>query len=212
MFTDVIFMAEGTHSEIYKVTVINKRLGTLMPACLKLFRQDAMTPYNLETTAYTFLNHAGVEYYIPEVYGVGKRTCDGWGMVNDMSEIEYYGILMEWLDGAERLNSRNVTIDHAITLVRGLSKIHDAGVLHFDAFERNILVIPGSKRAVWIDFSCAQTEHIMKFSFPQETYNGGGLPIDYVLIFSIFCLTQSSINKQPKMRKRNTIEGHFCHP
>ena len=151
-----------------------------MPACLKLFHGDAMTPYNLESTAYAFLEHAGVDYYIPEVYGVGKRTHSGWGIENDLSENEYYGILMEWLEGAERLNSQNVTFDHAITLVRGLSKIHDAGVLHFDTFERNILVIPGSKRAVWIDFSCAQTEHLMELSFPQETYMGGGLPLYHV--------------------------------
>ena len=140
-----------------------------------------MTPYNLETNAYAFLSHAGVEYFIPQVYGVAKRTLSGWGILTDTSETEYYGILMEWIDGAERLNSQNITIDHTITLVRGLSKIHDAGVLHFDTFERNILVIPGSRRAVWIDFSCAQTENIMEFSFPQETYIGGGLPMYYVL-------------------------------
>lgn len=98
---------------------------------------------------------------------------------------------MEWLDGAERLNSQNVTIDHAITLVRGLSKIHDAGVLHFDVFERNILVIPGSKRAVWIDFSCAQTEHVMEASLGKETYIGGALPMYYVLASCTSSLTQA---------------------
>ena len=165
---------------VYKVTAINERLDTLMTACLKLFREDSMKHYNFETTAYAFLNHAGVEYYIPEVYGWGKRTRSGWGITEDTCGTELYGILIEWLDGAERLNSQNVTIDHAITLVRGLSKIHDAGVLHFDAVDRNILVFPGSKRAVWIDFSCAQTERIMPFSFPQETYISAGLAIHYV--------------------------------
>ena len=161
--------------------MINERLDIFMSACLKLFYEDAMTPYNLETTAYAFLKHAEVEYYIPEVYGVGKRTRSGWGIDMDTSKTECYGILMEWLEGAEQMNSQNITIDHAITLTRGLSKIHDAGVLHFDAFKRNMLVIPGSRRAVWIDFSCAQTELILDFSFRDETYINGAVPIEYVM-------------------------------
>lgn len=173
---------EGAHAVIYKVIARNDRLGARLSACLKLFREDALSEYNHETTAYSYLHRAGVEYYIPEVYGVGRRTCLRWGIKNDTSETEYYGILMEWLEGAERLSPQNVTMQHAITLVRGLSKIHDAGVLHFDTFDRNILVIPGSRRAVWIDFSSAQTKDIMEGSFPQETYLGGGIPISYVSI------------------------------
>lgn len=174
-------MDEGTHAVIYKATMINETVGIFKSACLKLFHRDAMTPYNLETTAYAFLNYAGVEYYIPEVYGVGKRTRSGWGIETDTNETEYFGIIMEWLEGAEQLNSQNITLDHAITLVRGLLKIHDAGVLHFDAFKRNILVFPGSRRAVWIDFSCAQTELILDFSFRDETYINGAVPIEFVI-------------------------------
>ena len=169
-----------------------------MHACLKLFREDNLSEYNDEIAAYSHLNHAGVEYHIPKVYGVGRRTLLGWGIDTDTNDTKYYGILMEWLDG-ERLTRQNITTDHAITLVTGLSKIHEAGVLHCDIFDRNILIIPNSKRAVWIDFSSAQTKDVWEKLFPQEMYLSGGLLIGYV--FFCFCsgLIHSSMSGPPKM-------------
>ena len=195
VFTEVIYVADGAHAIVYKVTARNERFGTCMPACLKLFREDCISEYNHETTAYALLRRAGVNYYIPTIYGVGRRTPAGWGIDTDTSETEYYGILMEWLEGAERLNSQNITMDHAVTLVMGLTKIHDAGVLHFDTFDRNILVIPGSQRAVWIDFSCAHTEDVIERSFRQEAYHGGGVPINYVLV-NFFCVSNLQVYDQ----------------
>jgi len=138
-----------------------------------------MTPYNLERTAYTYLRHADVTYYVPEVYGWGKRTKKGWGLDSN-GKSEYYGIVMEWLEGAEPINQRNVSLDHAVSLAYGLSKIHDAGILHFDGFDRNMMIFPDSKRAVWIDFSCAQVGSA-EFSYRQETYGSGAVPMYYVL-------------------------------
>ena len=172
------FIAEGTHSFIFKCIAQDGSQSNTR--CLKLFREGWMTPYNLETTAYAYLVHARVEYYIPKVYGVGLRSVSGWGLADiwGESEDQYYGILMEWLEGAQQLSEDNVTIDHAICLAIGLSKIHDAGVLHWDTFPRNILVIPGSKRGVWIDFSCAQIGE--ERVHDKEMYIGGGLAIEMV--------------------------------
>lgn len=150
-----------------------------MNCCLKLFREGWMTPFNLERTAYTHLRHAGVTYHIPEVYGWGKRTMKGWGLDGD-GQSEYYGIVMEWLEGAQPINQKNVSLEHAVTLTYGLAKIHDAGILHFDGFDRNMMIFPGSNRAVWLDFSCAQVE-AAEFAYRQETYSSGAVPVHYVL-------------------------------
>lgn len=177
MFSGPTYVAEGTHALIYKVTATVK--GKEMVCCLKMFREGWMTPYNLESTAYAFLRSADVTYYIPEVYGWGNRTMTGWGLNGDGFS-EYYGIVMEWLEGAETMNRQNVSMQHAITLANGLAKIHDAGILHFDGFDRNMMVFPGSNRAVWIDFSCAQVG-AAEFSYRQEKYISGAVPVQYVL-------------------------------
>lgn len=149
-----------------------------------------MTPFNLETTAYAILEAAGIEEYIPYVHGWAKRSPVGWGLssIDGDAEGEYYGILMEWLEGAEQLSIKNVTIDNAITLTNGLSKIHEAGILHFDTFERNMLVIPGTIRGIWIDFSCAQVGN--ERYHEQEMYSGGAIPIE--LVIPTVMLTYSS--------------------
>ena len=81
-----------------------------------------MTLYNLETHAYAYMLDAGIEYYIPDFYGCGKRTLSGWGLCHDEDDREYYGIVLEWLEGAEQMTRQNVTIDHAITLANDLPK------------------------------------------------------------------------------------------
>jgi predicted Ser/Thr protein kinase len=181
VFSDSSFISEGTHALIYKVTTLNEKSLKIMTCCLKVFRQGWMTPYNLETTAYAYLLHAGVKEHIPEVYGCGKRTLFGWGIkpVEDGLNEEYNAILMEFLEGAEQVTSKNVTVAHAANFANGLAKIHHAGVLHFDTFDRNMLVIPGSKRAVWIDFSCARID-VADYSYEQEAYLSVACPIKYV--------------------------------
>ena len=59
---------------------------------------------------------------------------------------------MEWLDKAEQVSEKNLTIDQAVCLIVGMSKIHDAGVLHDDAYPNNAVVIPGTTRGIWLDF------------------------------------------------------------
>jgi hypothetical protein len=134
----------------------------------------------LETTAYAYLQHSGLQYYVPTIYGWGVRTVSDWGLerIDGDEEGEYYGILMEWIAGAEQLSETNVTIGNTINLVHGLTKIHYAGILHFDTFPRNMLVVPGTERGVWVDFSCAQLgaeEH-----HDDELNAGGGIAVRYV--------------------------------
>lgn len=179
-------MSEGTHAFIYRVVASNA-LGRGV-RCLKIYRKDWLTPFNLETTAYAYLQRADLEDYIPKVYGWGARTAGAWGL-NDLenevvaldartSKTGYYGILMEWIEGAEHVSEKNITIGLAVRFAHGLAQIHNAGVLHFDTFDRNMLVVPRMRRAVWIDFSCAQLgeeEH-----HKGEFYGGAGSAIEYV--------------------------------
>lgn len=126
--------------------------------CLKLFRKGWDTPYFLETTAYAYLRLARVEDFVPKFYGYDSRTPSQWGLDTIFGEKDgmFYGILLEWLEGAERLSSQNMTLDNVVDFIRGLAQIHNAGILHNDIFERNMLVIPATKRAVWVDFSCSK--------------------------------------------------------
>jgi hypothetical protein len=179
VFSDHEYIAEGTHSVIYRVQVAGNTFDG-HTHCLKVFRKDWMTPYNLETTAYAYLVDAGVKQCIPKVYGWGVRTMSGWGLEHFSGDdtARYCAILIEWIDGAQHLSEENVTIDNAVSFVNGLAQIHNAGVLHYDTFPRNMLVVPGTTRGVWVDFSCShigQEEH-----HDSEMYSGGGIAIRYV--------------------------------
>jgi len=171
-FRNFELIAAGNHAFIYKVEVSNVQEGQTAVCCLKVFKNDWMVPYNLETAAYEYLLHHGVHHWIPHIYGTGVRSVAQWGLaeIDGDTDGQYYGILMEWIEGSERLSEENVRADHIVSLVRGLVRIHDAGVLHGDPYPQNMLVVPGSSRAVWIDFSCAQvnpdekdTEDEMKY-------------------------------------------------
>lgn len=139
-----------------------------------------MTPYNREITAYACLLHANVRDYVHRVYGTAKHSVSGWGLKDVAGDTsgEYYGILMEWVEGSEELTEENITIDHAVCLSIGLHKIDEAGVVHDDANPRNKIIIPGTTRAVWIDFSCSQVE--VDEHLEQEMYGPGAVPVEMV--------------------------------
>jgi serine/threonine protein kinase len=189
VFRDWEYISEGTHATVYKVIASDgESEGTF---CVKLFGSEWMTTYNFETTAYEHLQHAEVEGCIPRVYGCGIRTLSEWGLVDVVvntkgdEDIVFYGILMEWLEGAEQLSDDNITMDLAVSVANGLAKIHDAGVYHGDARARNILVYPETNRAVWIDFSCAMLdwEHFHE----SEMKSAGSIGLQYVLRLLILC-------------------------
>jgi hypothetical protein len=87
------------------------------------------------------------------------------------------------VENAEHLSTENVTIVNASALLAGLSKIHEGGVLHDDTFTRNILVVPGTSRALWIDFSVSQT--YKNNAWAQEMENAGGMILGHVLLLLI---------------------------
>jgi len=51
-----------------------------------------------------------------------------------------------------------MTPDLCEEALRGLRLIHNAHVLHRDTELRNLLIYPGEKRAIWIDFSIAEVD------------------------------------------------------
>ena len=179
-FENPQFVSSGLHAFVYKVEAVDAQGGRLV-CCLKLFKKEWTSAYDTEAAAYEYLLHNEVEFWIPDIIGTAQRNVSGWGLDNLDGDREgnYYGLLMEWIEGGERLTPENVRADHIVSFVRGLVRIHEAGVLHNDTWARNMLVVPGSNRAVWIDFGSATldpTEEQMK----QEMELGATHPITMV--------------------------------
>jgi tRNA A-37 threonylcarbamoyl transferase component Bud32 len=178
-FHNWVYITEGTHATIYQAKELEE--GALY--CVKLFRKRWMTPFNLEKTAYEYMQAAKIERYIPHVYGYGFRTLSEWGIdipgLDILGDEEvYYGIVMEWITDGEQLSVNNINIDYACSLLKGLAKIHEAGVLHYDTFRRNLMIVPGTRRALWIDFSCAHMNE--EYVLAQEIGLAAGVILDLV--------------------------------
>jgi len=64
---------------------------------------------------------------------------------------------MEYFEDCEHVNLRKASLRLAEVLGRTLEMIHEAGVVHGDIAERNVLLVREGSivRVVWIDFSCA---------------------------------------------------------
>jgi hypothetical protein len=153
-FHDFTIVSKGTHALIFQAKQVGEEPQLY---CIKLFRKGWMTPFNLELQAYErLLELDGIQRYIPKVFGYGQRTLSEWGFDRSPTDEDiYYAIVMEWIENAEQISAANVTVGNACKLLAGLSKIHQAGVLHNDVFRRNTMVIPGTNKAIWLDFSCA---------------------------------------------------------
>jgi predicted Ser/Thr protein kinase len=175
-FTDWKFVAEGTHARIFQARKMDE--GALY--CVKIFQKGWMTPFNLEKTAYEYLQAAGVKDCIPHVYGYSVRTLADWGLETTWEDTdEWYGLIMEWLEGGEQLSVNNITHNNACRLLLALAKIHAAGVLHYDTYRRNLMVFPGTRRVVWLDFSCAHMNE--EYAHPGEVELAAGV------IFEVVC-------------------------
>lgn len=156
-FGNHIFVSKGTHSLIFRAVELGVEDSPLY--CMKLFRKTWDTPFNLELAAYERLlrDKEFKERYIPIVYGYGHRTLSEWGFDRSSDDKDVYSaIILEWIDNAEPLTADNANIHNTSTLLAALSRVHACGVLHNDTYLRNTLVVPGERRAVWIDFSCAK--------------------------------------------------------
>lgn len=153
--------AEGAHGQIRKVRTL--RNGKERVACFKLFNSDEIDAYHRELNAYALLIHRGVKRCIPQVYF--KREWPRWKWdgnqvdfygVHDRDEI-LYGIVMEYFEDFQEIEMRKADLHTAELLGKTFERILDAGVIHNDIEERNILLVreSGNVRIVWIDFSCA---------------------------------------------------------
>jgi serine/threonine protein kinase len=65
-------------------------------------------------------------------------------------------VMLEYIEDAQQLSPNNINWEICKEVRRGLKAIHEAGVLHHDIGEQNILVTP-TGRVVWIDFSSSYT-------------------------------------------------------
>ena len=160
ILTNPEFFARGGHSHVYLVTVWYQERSR---ACvIKIFDSRHKNEYLAEIEAYRYLAHLNVmkEGIVPAVFAVDKWSRKDLKRV--LRDAEYEGgltfpvrvILMEFIAGSEQVEEDNITVDIAITALRGLRRIHFVGVLHGDIAGRNILLAPGG-RVVWIDFSIA---------------------------------------------------------
>ena len=121
--------------------------------------------YDREKAAYTLLSHHGVKRCIPEVYFVEEwprwkfdgEQPDNYSMVN--REEILYGLFMDYFEDCQEIDMKRATLHLAEVVGKTLGMIHEAGVIHNDIAERNILLVreDGRVRVVWIDFSCAWT-------------------------------------------------------
>jgi tRNA A-37 threonylcarbamoyl transferase component Bud32 len=182
-FHDWTLMAAGTHARIYRT----KQVGIYNSPyfCIKLFRRGWMTPFNLERTAYEYIQAAQIEDYVPQVFGYDSRTLSSWGLpYNPEDDKPYYALVMEWIENAEQMSAENITIDSACTLLTGLGKIHAAGVLHNDTFKRNLLVVREEENGIWTDFSCAQMG--VETNFGEEMESAQGIILEMVSTISDF--------------------------
>ena len=62
------------HALICKVNVTDGE-NVNKTCCLKVFRKGLMTPYNLEKTAYEYLRHASIDYYVPHFLRLWMSNC-----------------------------------------------------------------------------------------------------------------------------------------
>jgi hypothetical protein len=154
-------IAQGAHGQIRRIRV--QRQGRQKILCLKLFTEEWKDMYEHERKAYMLLIHHGVKRCIPAVYF--KRTWPRWrfdgNQLDDYDtydrEETMYGLFMEYFEDCREIELRRASIHLAEVLGQTLEMIHEAGVVHNDLAERNILLVRDSEgvRIVWIDFSCA---------------------------------------------------------
>lgn len=165
-------IATGAHGEVRWVRARRTQDAIF---CVKLFTEEWKDAYYRERDAYTLMIHRGLKRCIPTVFfkaELPRWKWDGqqptYGRHN-RDEI-LYGLVMEYFEDCEEINMRKADVYMAEMLGRSLEMIHDAGVLHRDIEERNILLVreAGTVRIVWIDFSCAWSGEVYQETRPLE--------------------------------------------
>ncbi|KDQ52339.1 hypothetical protein JAAARDRAFT_198257 [Jaapia argillacea MUCL 33604] len=122
---------------------------------------DGQFRFHNEKHAYEHLLHFGVcaKGFVPH--------CYGWFTLPDFQDTPWLhpfasdskppdAILLQYFEGAVKLDVTNITVDIAEQALTAMSYIHDARIIHCDAYPRNHLVLPNG-RVVIIDFDAALT-------------------------------------------------------
>jgi hypothetical protein len=187
---DWTIVGEGSHGQVRRVRM---RQGDdpAITACIKLFTEEWYDAYQRELDAYTLMIHRGVKRCIPQVWYKrswprwkwdGKQHGDYHGY--DRNEI-LHGLVMEFFEDCRQLDLKKADLRLADALAESLERIHEAGVVHNDIEERNILLVreSGTVRVVWVDFSCAWSGPEYKGPNPLEWDDFCSLLIDNMVAF-----------------------------
>ena len=158
-FRDAKFVGNGLHSEVYSVTVSYKKRTAFV--ALKIFPEKWKRRFEAEVQSYEFLEHSSVWGVVPISYGCARdwsseqlRQVLGPALMSASSlRSPVSAIMLEYISECAPLSPDNVNWQVCKEALRGLDLIHAAQVLHHDAGERNVLVVPSTGRVVWIDFS-----------------------------------------------------------
>lgn len=154
-------IGEGGHGQVRKAEV--GREGQMATAAIKLFNGKFRDAYERERDAYTLLTHRRVRRCIPEVYHHAEWPRWKWDGLQpdnyedvDRDEL-LYGIVMEYFPDCQQIDMKRADLRLADLLALTFQMIMDAGVIHNDIDERNIMIVreSGKARVVWIDFSSA---------------------------------------------------------
>ncbi|PKY03227.1 hypothetical protein P168DRAFT_291359 [Aspergillus campestris IBT 28561] len=133
------------------------RMGPPPDREINLFISESTTYSRLKAKG---LCHRGV---IPDFYGtIRKIQPASWPSLTMFldDELPPNATVIEYIPNLQQIDLSNYTERRLETLRDILDEIHNAGVLHGDAYPRNMMVSlsPGERdRVLWIDFDSAQT-------------------------------------------------------
>nr|KMM66043.1 hypothetical protein CPAG_02383 [Coccidioides posadasii RMSCC 3488] len=74
-------------------------------------------------------------------------------------------ILIGYLPHSTPMNCVTYSKERMDKAIKGIEQIHSAFIEHIDPYTKNILIVPGSERVLWIDFDVAIT-------YPNSTFIG----------------------------------------
>ncbi|PYI29651.1 hypothetical protein BP00DRAFT_427270 [Aspergillus indologenus CBS 114.80] len=147
------------HSEASSVYEVMLKNGKNDRYCLKVYHDNGEHGYSkkgrdlyrfrCELNAYRNLRLHGVcqNGVVPYFYGYFNELDPALyrPYLNHFENDVYKpkAILPEYLPNAEGLNCLNYSDQRFEIAIRGLSKIHEAHVLHYDVYPKNILLVPG---------------------------------------------------------------------
>ncbi|KZS97052.1 hypothetical protein SISNIDRAFT_481995 [Sistotremastrum niveocremeum HHB9708] len=162
--------------EKYQGLVLFKVIPPTLSDPSNLFYQ-----FEQEVVAYSRLDKTGLceAGYVPRYYGWYEfppswRSDPALAHISNhprLSELPHSdtpprALVIEYLDNASPISPWNITTEVAHEALRRLTEIHSIGLLHRDAFPRNLMVREDGE-PVWIDFGCSM--HSPDFRVRSQT-------------------------------------------